>query len=76
MTTRERLLDAYAAADGVRIGLDELRFWEVCGNARWGVICVAQADVHLSGRRASLEHAAIGRRACEAEWDLLDMLGP
>ncbi|TMK41000.1 MAG: phosphotransferase family protein [Actinobacteria bacterium] len=76
VTTRERLLDAYAAADGVRIGLDELRFWEVCGNARWGVICVAQADVHLSGRRASLEHAAIGRRACEAEWDLLDMLGP
>jgi len=34
-----------------------------------------QADVHLSGRRRSLEQAAIGRRACEPEWDVLAMVG-
>ncbi len=41
---------------------------------RWGVICVVQADVHLSGRQRSLERAAIGRRTAEAEWDLLTMI--
>jgi hypothetical protein len=45
------------------------------GNVRWGVICVMQAGVHLSGARRSLEHAAIGRRTCEPEWDLLAMIG-
>ncbi|HWX75180.1 MAG TPA: DUF6285 domain-containing protein, partial [Solirubrobacteraceae bacterium] len=43
---------------------------------RWGVICVMQAFSHLSGARRSLEHAVIGRRACEVEWDLLEMLDP
>jgi aminoglycoside phosphotransferase (APT) family kinase protein len=65
---REALLDAYAAAGGRRVTLDELRFWEVLGNVRWGVICVVQ------GRRPTLEHQAIGRRACEPEWDLLGLV--
>jgi len=41
---------------------------------RWGVICIVQANAHLSGARSSLELAAIGRRTCEPEWDLLAML--
>ncbi|TMM03277.1 MAG: phosphotransferase family protein [Actinobacteria bacterium] len=65
---REALLDAYAAAGGRRVTLDELRFWEVLGNVRWGVICVRQAQ------RPTLEHYAIGRRACEPEWDLLGLI--
>lgn len=72
--TRDELLAAYAAASGTEVSRDELRFWEVLGNARWGVICMAQADIHLSGSRRSLEHAAIGRRTCEPEWDLLAMI--
>lgn len=72
---RDRLLEAYAAAGGRDVSREELRFWELHGNVRWGVICLAQADVHLSGARRSLEHAAIGRRACEAEWDALSMIG-
>src|SRR4051812_44878403 len=67
--TREELLDAYAAAGGRRISLDELRFWEVLGNVRWGAICVMQAQ------RPTLEHYAIGRRACEPGWDLLGLIG-
>jgi hypothetical protein len=35
-----------------------------------------QAFVHLSGARSSVEHAVIGRRACEVEWDLLELLDP
>jgi aminoglycoside phosphotransferase (APT) family kinase protein len=65
---RELLLASYAAAGGREITLDELRFWEVLGNVRWGMICVRQAE------RESLEHYAIGRRACEPEWDLLGLI--
>lgn len=73
--TRDELLAAYAAAAGRQVTRDELFFWEVFGNVRWGVICLVQADVHLSGAQPSLERAAIGRRTCEPEWDLLAMIG-
>ena len=72
--SREQLLAAYEAAGGRAVSLDELRWWEVCGNARWGVICMLQADRHLTGVDRSLARAMIGRRTCEAEWDLLELL--
>jgi aminoglycoside phosphotransferase (APT) family kinase protein len=72
---RDELLETYAAAGGREITREELRFWEVFGNARWGVICLVQADAHLSGAVHSLERAAIGRRTSEPEWDLLAMVG-
>ena len=73
---RDALLDAYARHSGVEVAAEDLRWWELFGNLRWGVICVMQAHVHLSGTTASLEHAVIGRRACEVEWDLLELLDP
>lgn len=72
--TRRRLLDAYADVGGERVDPERLRFWEALGNLKWGVFCIMQAGRHLSGGRRSLEHAAIGRRTCEAEWDLLAMI--
>ena len=74
--TREQLLAAYARHSGSAVELDELRHWELAGTLRWGVICVMQAFSHLSGSRQSVEHAVIGRRACEVEWDLLELLDP
>jgi aminoglycoside phosphotransferase (APT) family kinase protein len=73
--SRDELLETYAAAGGRQVTREELRFWEVFGNVRWGVICLVQADAHLSGAVQSLERAAIGRRTCEPEWDLLAMIG-
>jgi aminoglycoside phosphotransferase (APT) family kinase protein len=73
---REDLLAAYRAAGGADIGLDELRWWEILGTLRWGVICMTQARAHLSGAHRSVELAAIGRRVCEQEWDLLLLLDP
>ena len=74
--TREELLAAYRAAGGADIGLDELRWWEILGTLRWGLMCVSQAQAHLSGAHRSVELAAIGRRVCEQEWDLLLLLDP
>jgi aminoglycoside phosphotransferase (APT) family kinase protein len=71
LATRDELIEAYGKA----VDRDALRWWETCGNLRWGVLCLRQADRHLSGRRHSLEHAAIGRRTCEPEWDVLAMIG-
>ena len=73
---REQLLAAYRAAGGADLTLDELRWWEILGTLRWGVICMTQARAHLSGAHRSVELAAIGRRACEQEWDLLLLLAP
>jgi aminoglycoside phosphotransferase (APT) family kinase protein len=73
---REELLAAYRAAGGADISLDELRWWEILGTLRWGVICMTQAQAHLSGAHRSVELAAIGRRVCEQEWDLLLLLEP
>ncbi len=72
--SRHELLAAYAAAGGRTLSLAELRWWEVCGNARWAVICLLQAHRHRTGIARSLERAMIGRRTCEAEWDLLALL--
>jgi aminoglycoside phosphotransferase (APT) family kinase protein len=72
--TREQLLAAYRAAGGAEVDLDELRWWELLGTLRWGLICMVQADAHLSGMARSVELAAIGRRASENEWDVLGLL--
>ena len=72
--TREELLSAYTAAGGPDVDLETLRWWEACGTLRWGVICVRQAAAHLTGAVRSIELAAIGRRTCEFELDLLELI--
>ncbi len=67
---REALLAAYAAESGAAVDADAVRWWEVAGIVKWGIICVMQADTHRSGVVRSHELAAIGRRVCETEHDL------
>jgi aminoglycoside phosphotransferase (APT) family kinase protein len=74
--SREELLTSYAAAGGTAVDDATLRWWEAFGTLRWGVICMQQANAHLSGAVPSVELAAIGRRTCEVELDLLDLLAP
>ena len=71
------LIAGYEAAGGGVVDRQVLRWWEVFGNLRWGVICMMQASAHTSGMIRSVELATIGRRVCEVEWDLLELLaGP
>ena len=72
--SREELVEAYVAGGGEPVDAGELRFWEIYGSLRWGIMCLIQASFHLSGATRSVELAAIGRRACEMEWALLDLL--
>ncbi|MEW9550910.1 phosphotransferase family protein [Nonomuraea sp. NPDC050783] len=70
----DELITAYEEASGAEVDRDALRWWETFGVLKWGVICVMQAMRHLRGGARSVELAAIGRRVCESEWDLLRML--
>ena len=69
------LLAAYQEAGGAPVDREALRWWEVQATLRWGVVCIAQVHTHLSGDLPSMELAAIGRRVCETEWDLLELIG-
>jgi aminoglycoside phosphotransferase (APT) family kinase protein len=70
----EEFVTRYERAAGKTVDRDALRWWQVLGTLRWGVLCQHQAHRHLSGQTRSVELAAIGRRACENEWDLLELL--
>lgn len=72
----EDFVASYEQAAGTHVDRDALHWWLVLGTLRWGVICQRQALRHLSGQTRSVELAAVGRRACENEWDLLDLLHP
>ena len=65
------LLDAYEAESGRRISERDLRWWELLGTVKWGLMCISQAAYHLNGVTRSHELAAIGRRVCENEYDAL-----
>jgi aminoglycoside phosphotransferase (APT) family kinase protein len=72
--TYEQLIDAYEAAGGRPVDRGVLRWWEILGTLKWGIMCIMQAMTHTSGGVRSVELAAIGRRVCENELDLLDLL--
>lgn len=72
--TREKLFDAYGRASGRKVDPGVVRWWEVFGTIRWGVICIVQMMRHVSGAERSVELATIGRRVAEVEHDLMLLL--
>jgi aminoglycoside phosphotransferase (APT) family kinase protein len=70
----EPFLAAYEGASGRRPEPERLRWWEAMGNVKWAVICARQAHDHLTGVRPSAELASLGRRICEPEWDMIQVL--
>jgi aminoglycoside phosphotransferase (APT) family kinase protein len=70
----EDFLHCYEEAGGAAVDRATLHWWLVQATLRWGIICRYQAERHLSGQAPSVELATIGRRVCETEWDLLNLL--
>ena len=70
----DELIEGYESAGGRPVDRDALRWWETLGVLKWGVICIVQAMKHVSGAERSVELAAIGRRSCEVEHDVLLLL--
>ncbi|UCF92143.1 MAG: phosphotransferase family protein [Desulfobacterales bacterium] len=71
---RAELFAAYEAAGGGPVDPQIVRFWEVFGSLKWGIICLEQVLAHLTGAARSVELAAIGRRVSETEIDLLNLI--
>ena len=61
-------------AGGRPVNREVIAYWEILGNLRWAVGCIAQADRHLSGQAPSIELASLGRRTAEMELELLDLI--
>ncbi len=70
----DELIGAYEEASGLTINRGAVRWWEAMATLKWGIMCIIQARTHLSGLSRSVELAAIGRRVCENEYDLLNLL--
>jgi aminoglycoside phosphotransferase (APT) family kinase protein len=66
----DQLFEAYEQAGGGAVDAATVRWWEVLGTLKWGIMCIVQANTHLTGVMRSHELAAIGRRVCENEHDI------
>ncbi|MDW8172097.1 MAG: phosphotransferase family protein [Anaerolineae bacterium] len=71
---RERFLRAYELASGRTVDRTSVTWWEVMGNIRWGIICMSQANRHLSGAEQSVELASLGRRSAEMQLEALRLI--
>ena len=70
----DELLDGYTEVTGRPVDRAALRWWEILGSLKGGIMCGRQADAHLSGVYRSVELAAIGRRIVEQEQDVLSLI--
>jgi aminoglycoside phosphotransferase (APT) family kinase protein len=72
--SREDFFKEYEKASGLSVDPKAVRFWEVFGNLRWGIITISQARTHLDGFVRSVELASLGRRTVETELELLNLI--
>jgi aminoglycoside phosphotransferase (APT) family kinase protein len=66
----DTLISEYEKASGLKVDREVVRWWEVWGTLKWGIMCMIQTSSHVLGMSRSHELAAIGRRVCENEYDL------
>lgn len=62
------------AGHGDDLDLDRVRFWQALGSLKWGVMCLMMHQSFAAGQDRSIERAMIGRRASEAEIDLVVLM--
>jgi aminoglycoside phosphotransferase (APT) family kinase protein len=73
--SREELFAGYEEG-GRKVDPVRVKFWEVMGTLRWGVMCCGMMQRFRIGPDHSMERAMIGRRSSETEIDLLRLLAP
>ncbi|MDI7215523.1 phosphotransferase family protein [Leptospira santarosai] len=71
---RSEFYEEYEKVSGVKPDPKMITYWEVMGNLRWAIGCIGQAKRHLSGKDKGIELAAIGRRACEMEYEAMRLI--
>src|SRR5690606_14288744 len=71
LSQREPFIQMYERYAGVTIDRRAVDWWEVFGNLRWAIICLKQAQRHLSGQDPSVELASLGRRSLDMQAEAL-----
>jgi len=71
---REELFAGYREAGGGAVDPERVRFFEVLGTLKWGIMCMTMYSIFHAGADRSVERAAIGRRSSETEIDLLELI--
>ena len=76
LTDRETFLKAYEDASGRTVNRASVDWWELMGNIRWGIMCMSQANRHLSpdSEEQSVELASLGRRSAEMQLESLRLI--
>ncbi|MBI1212321.1 MAG: phosphotransferase [Alphaproteobacteria bacterium] len=70
------LLAGYAEAGGKDMTAERVRFWEIFGTLKWGIMCMTMYQAFAKATDRTVERAAIGRRSSETEIDLVNLLFP
>ena len=68
------VMAGYQAAGGKAFDTADIAWFQMLGSLKWGVMCLIMYSAFQSGLDRSVERAMIGRRASEAEIDLLNLL--
>ena len=68
------LIDGYRAEGGAPVTVQDVRYWQMLGSLKWGIMCLTMYESFASGADASVERAMIGRRASETEIDLVNLM--
>lgn len=72
----EDLLAGYAETGGKGMTAERVKFWEMFGTLKWGIMCMSMYHAFAQGADRTVERAAIGRRSSETEIDLINLLYP
>ena len=67
---REEMYMSYEKVLGKKLDKERLKFWEVLGTLKWGIMCLNMIEIYRSGYDKSIDRASIGRRSSETEIDL------
>ena len=70
----EDLVAGYAEAGGKGMTAERVKFWEMFGTLKWGIMCMSMYQTFATGSDRSVERATIGRRSSETEIDLVNLL--
>jgi aminoglycoside phosphotransferase (APT) family kinase protein len=70
------LLAGYSEAGGENMTAERVKFWEMFGTLKWGIMCMTMYQAFAQGTDRTVERAAIGRRSSETEIDLVNLLYP
>ena len=65
---------AYENISGETLDKKRIKFWEILGTLKWGIMCLNMIEIYRSGFDKSIDRISIGRRSSETEIDLIRKL--